>query len=235
MPTGIIPSFGRPGVGSALTSQRGNVNLGGGLSFFVGGGTIEGTKTRDTGNTDSIISLRPGLPMGKITASGFWANSILGVTSGAYTSGGTSLSASAATVTELVRRFGASGTFKLIGPASAAGANVTATVTYSAASGTTITVTDIGANKIAGCFICPEDGSETIRTFIPDGYNLVLPGAAADTDNADVPFPWIPVAGQVKVDNLLFWPSDTTLRTYYRESLSTLSGGKFVFDDQFTA
>lgn len=227
---GIVPNIGRPGIGSALEAQALNVSRDGSLSYFPAGGTIEGTKARDTTNTTSVLTLQAGLLMGKITTGGFWANSIIGVTSGAYTSGGTSLSTSAAAVTELVRRVGASGTFKLIGPATAGGANVTATVTYSAASGTTITITNIGANKIAGCFICPEDGSETIRSFVPDGYGIIIPD-----DSSDVNFPMIPVAGILDSSNLIFWPSDTTLRTYIRDSLSTASGGKFVFSDIYTS
>ena len=229
MATGIVPAIGRPGIGSSITAQRLGVSRDGHLGYFPAGGVIEGTKTRDPGNSaSSVRSLRPGLLMGIITASQYWANSILGVTTGAYTSGGTSLSVSAATVTELVRRFGSSGTFKLKGAATAGGAITTDTVTYSAASGTTITITNIGANRIAGSFIQPEDGSETPRSFIPDGMNLLI-----DEDGNDISFPFIPCSGILDQGDLIDWPSDTTLRTFIRESLSTLSGGKFVFADQF--
>jgi len=231
MSTGIVPSFGRPGVGTAVSAQRRNVSRDGSFSYFPAGGTIEGTKARDPGHSAvDTRTLRPGLLMGKITSGGFWANSIIGVTAGAYTSGGTSLTVSAASAAELVRRVGASGTFNLIGPATAAGANNTTQVTYSAVNtgSGVITITDIGANRIAGCFVCPEDGSQTPRTVIPDGYGEVIP----DTD-ADIPFPLIPVAGCLDVAQVINWPSDTTLKTWVRESLSTLSGGKFVFSDQF--
>lgn len=235
MATGIIPNIGRPGIGSSITVQKLNVARAGSEEFYPAGGTIEGSKTRDPGNSaSSILSLRAGLLMGRITG-GFWANSILGATTGAYTSGGLSLSASAATVTELVRRVGASGTFKLVGPATAGGSNNTTTVTYSAASGTTITISDIGADRISGCLICPSDGSETILSYIPTGYNLLLPGAAADTDNADINFPRIPIAAVIDSANLIDWPSDTTLQAYVRTSLSTASGGKFVFSDIYSS
>lgn len=232
MATGIIPSIGRPGVGSAVTAQRRGVFRDGMFGVFPGGGTVEGTLSRDPDNSaHSVYSLRPGLLMGKITSGGFWAPSVIGVTQSAYTSGGTELTVTAAQAAYLVARVGSSGTFNLIGPASAAGSNNTTQVTYSAVNTTTgaITITNIGANRIAGCFVAPEDGSQTPRTLVPDGHNLLI-----DSDSlGDVSFPRIPVSGIVEVDNVINWPSDTTLKTFVRESLSTLAGGKFVFSDQF--
>lgn len=230
MATGIVPSPGRPGIGSAVSAQRLNVSRSGDLGYFAAGGVIEGTKSRDPGNSDNVLSLRPGLLMGKITSGGYYAPSIIGVTTAAYTSGDTTLTVSAAQAAYLNARVGASGTFKLVGPASAAGSNNTTTVTYSAINTTTgvITVTNIGANRIAGCFVCPSDGSETILTFIPDGYNLLVPD-----DLSDINFPFIPVSGTVQTANIINYPSDTTLITYVQQSLSTLAGGKFVFSSVF--
>lgn len=234
MASGIVPNIGRPGVGTALTAQRRYVFRDGHFDVFPRGGYVEGTKSRDPGNSAySVFSLRPGLMMGKITTGGYWAPAIIGVTTGAYTSGGTELTVSAAQAAYLVARVGSSGTFNLIGPASAAASNNTTQVTYSAVDTATgvITITDIGANRIAGCFVAPEDGSQVPRTVLPDGHNLLI-----DEDVlGDVDFPRIPVAGIVEVDNVIDWPSDTTLKTYVRESMSTLAGGKFVFSDQFEA
>lgn len=237
MATGIIPNIGRPGIGSSISVQKLNVARAGSEEFLPGGGTIEGSKTRDPGNSaSSTLSLRPGLLMGRITASGYWANSIIGATAAAYTSGDLTVTVSAASAAELVRRVGASGTFKLVGPATAGGSNNTTTVTYSSVNTTTgvITVSDIGANRIAGCFVCPSDGSETILSYVPTGYNLPLPGGAADADNADVNFPRIPIAAVIESENLIDWPSDSTLKAYVRTSLSTASGGKFVFTDIYS-
>lgn len=234
MATGIVPNIGRAGIGSAVTAQRRGVFRDGMYGLFPGGGYIEGTKSRDPGNSaHSVYSLRPGLLMGKITSGGYWAPSIIGVTTAAYTSGGTELTVSAAQAAYLVARVGASGTFNLIGPASAAASNNTTQVTYSAVNTTTgvITITDIGANRIAGCFVAPEDGSQTPRTLIPDGHNLLI----EESSLGDVNFSRIPVSGIVEVDNIIDWPSDTTLKTFVRESLSSLAGGKFVFSDQFEA
>jgi len=131
---------------------------------------------------------------------------------------------------ELVRRIGTSGTFHLYGAATAGGALTSTTVTYSAVntSNGQITITDIGANRIAGSLVGPLDGSQVPVTFIPDGYGIVIPD-----DDSDANFPMIPVSGVIDVAQIIDWPSDTTLKTHIRHTLSTLSGGKFVFSDQF--
>jgi len=350
MAAGIVPSFGRPGIGTAQSAQRRNVSRNGGFDFLPGGGTIEGTKARDPGNSDSTSVLRPGLVMGKITSGGYWANSILGLTNGALTTTGTTVTVAAAVVTELVRRVGATGTFKITGPPTAAGTVRTLTATYSAASGTSITITALGVNEVQtvnlvtagtagnlrlivpkpdgtlaltpniawsatdatllasantaldtatgvsggivataiaatdtdlgmvltfsgtgyaglggpttgggwaltevhtmftsntganvvrtttgvdGRFVTlsmiqPTDGSETPLSLIPDGYGLVVPD-----DSADIEFPMIPISGIAETGQIIDYPSDASLKTWLRQSLSTLAGGKWVFSDIF--
>ncbi len=235
MATGIVPVFGRPGIGAPVTSQRLNVSRDGMMGFLPGGGTISGLMTRDPGNAAaSALSLRPGLLMGRLTSIGpvgYWANSIIDVTQAAYTSGGTSLTLSLAGAAELVRRIGTSGTFQLVGPPTSGGSNATFTVTFSAVNLATgvVTVTNIGANVIAGAFVQPLDGSQTILSFIPDGYNCVIP-----PDGTDETFPRIPISCVIDSANLINWPTDTTLQNYVRTSLSTIPGGKFVFSDILT-
>lgn len=228
----IQPLLGRPRIGSERTVTHRVVSRQGFWDFLANGVVVDGTKTRDPGNSaDSTLVIRPGTLMGKVTSGGKYANSVIGVTTGAYTSGGTTLTVSAAQAAELARRVGASGTFKLVGPATAGGSNNTTTVTYSAVntSNGQITITDIGANRIAGCLVCPSDGSETPLTLVPDGYGLVIPD-----DSADVEWPLVPIGGVIDQAQILpAWPSDATLRTYIRTSLSSVSGGKFTFGDQF--
>lgn len=341
--TGITATFGRPGIGTALSAVRRNVSRNGALDFYPAGGTIKGTKARDPGNSDTTLNLRPGLVMGKITSGGYWANSILGLTNGALTGTGTTLTVAAAVVTELVRRVGASGTFKLTGPPTAAGTVRTLTVTYSAASGTSITITALNVNEVQrinfniaatggnvvlkvphpsgdmittttaawnatdatflsnintvldvatgvsggivasaisavdtdlgflltysgtgyaglpqpmaevvtlptssttwnairtvtgvdGRFVTlsvvqPTDGSETPLSIIPDGYGLVIPD-----DSSDIDFAMIPVAGTLDTTQIIDYPSDASLKTWLKNSLSTLAGGKWIFSDVF--
>ena len=101
--------------------------------FFPVGSSIDGSNSADpdnpTGRTDVI---RDGMPMGKITATNKYAPSIIGQVATAYNGSTTLTLMSTAEVAEIVRRIGATGTFKLTGPASAAGTVRTLTVAYSA-------------------------------------------------------------------------------------------------------
>jgi len=201
--------------------------------FLAGGKSIDGVASRDAGNTP-ITVLRPGLLMGKITATGLYAPSVIGVTTNAEAAGSTSIEAAAAVVTELIRRQGTTGTFKLTGPPAANGVVATETVTYSAASGTTITVTAIANAYVAGSMIQPTDGSETPRTFIPDwdGYGLkVVDGDG--TSYASIDFPKFPVAGIVYSAQLLPWPADTSLRAWIVARLNDAFGAQLVFDGYY--
>lgn len=205
------------------------VDLMGGLAQ---GRLINGEKATDSGNTGDITDLRAGLLMGMISATGLWANSIIGVTSAAYTSGGTQLTVSAAQATELVRRIGTSGTFKTVGPPTAAGTVAVTSTTYSAVNTTTgvITVTSLGVDKISGSWVMPTDGSETIRSFMPDGFPT--PVVNSDGTRITVQYPMVPVAGIIESSALINWPSDTSMQTYLKDALNAV--GKYVFSSDFT-
>lgn len=137
-----------PGVTSARTTTPRRVFAGGTAQFLPSSQIIGGTASRDATNTGDVDVLRAGKVMGKITSGGKWAPSILGVTTNAETGATTTIEAAAGVVTELVRRVGATGTFKLTGPPTAAGTVRTLTITYSAASSTNITVTAPGVADV---------------------------------------------------------------------------------------
>ena len=228
----IAPLFGRPGVGAARTAQYGRVfRSAARTEFFPAGGIIDGA-SRDYGNSDNLFLLRPGLLMGRVTATKKWRPSIFGVTQGAYTSGGTSLTLTAAQAVELVRRVGASGTFTLKGAATAGGSLTTTTVTYSAVNTSTgvVTISDIGANRIAGSLVLAADGSETPLTVIPDGY-----GIEVAADSSDVEFMHLPTGGDLDVARILDYPSDATLKQWVKDSLDGNGRGKWTFSDEFAA
>jgi hypothetical protein len=203
-------------------------------TFLAQGKWIDGALSRDPGNGDVTV-LRIGLLMGKVTSSSMYAPAILGVTTGAVAAGATTISAAAAVVTELVRRVGASGTFKLTGPASANGTVVTETVTYSAASSTSITVTATVNAFVAGSLIQPTDGSEQPITMIPDtqAYGIKVTDLTG-TSVAAVDFPKVPISGIVSASQLLpVWPSDTSLRAWISARLNGVEGGQFVMDSRY--
>ena len=137
------------GIGTTQTATPRTVTIGNEL-YLPGGKLVDGSKARDPGNTGDITVLRAGMLMGKITSGGKYAPSVLGVLSGAGTEDDTELTVSAAVATEINRRIGSSGTFKLTGPPSAAGTVRTSTVTYSAVDTGTgaITVTALSADEV---------------------------------------------------------------------------------------
>lgn len=139
---------GPPGIQAAKTASHRTIFLQRSESFLAQGRIIDGSKSRDPGNTGNATVLRAGTVMGKITSGGKYATSVLGATTIALAANGTTVTTSAAVVTELLRRIGASGTFKLTGPPAASGIVQTLTATYSAASGTTITITALGVNEV---------------------------------------------------------------------------------------
>lgn len=228
---GLVP--GMPRVGTRVNAAHRIVfRQGTMVADLAGGKIISGATSRDAGNTGDLDVLRPGKLMGKITSTSEYAPSILGVTTGTHTAGGTTLTVGAATLTELVRRVGASGTFRIIGPPTANGIVAEEAVTYSAAATTTITITAITNDYISGAFIVPDDGSEDILTIIPDGWGVKV----TDVDNStslDVPFSPFPLGGILTSSLIIDWPSDTSLRTWLMGQMARQGAGKFIFDHVF--
>ena len=331
--------FGRPGIGSTTTAQRKGVSRDGMTSYLPGGRTIDGAKTRDPSNTGNTKVLQPGLLMGKVTSSGKYANSILGITDGAYASG-TSITLTLTAAAELYRRVGSTGTFTLTGPPTAAGTVRSRTVTYSGIDTATgvVTITalqatatwtlthtsgtdggyfalkittpdgvsrtstqfawnataasidtalellsNVGTGGVAatgsdggpytltfaaalgavqvevvsdttndggvyeggvvvantvvgvdgrfvdGSFVGDTDGSQAPVTYISEGYGISMP----EDTSGDVEFARVPTGAMIDAAQLINWPSDASLKAWVRTSLSTVSGGKFVFDDQY--
>lgn len=233
----LMDVIGPPGLGTQRTSTPRRVFKASDRGYLPGGMIIDGAKARDAGNTGNVDVLRAGQIMGKVTSGGKAAPSILGVTTNLEPAGSTSIQASAAVVTELVRRIGSSGTFKLTGPPSAGGVVVTETVTFSAASSTNITVTAITNTFIAGSFIQPTDGSETPLSFIDDGFPVIK---VTDIDGASissVDWPRVPIAGVVDSSQLLTgdgaWPTDTSLIAWLVARLNGSGNAQFVFDHAY--
>jgi hypothetical protein len=334
----------RPGVSSRTDASGRVVTLDGRTEYMPGRGVINGTESRDPNNTSFITTLRPGLILAK--ASGKYAPWAIGSTSGALAGDGTSVTLAAAEAVELVRRVGATGTFVLTGPPTAAGTVRQSTITYSAVNTTTgvVTVTAPGTNQVervrfniastggnlqlnvaktdgtfattaniawsatdatylasinsaldtatgvaggivataisatdtdlgftltysgtgyagqawrrAEVIVLPTTSTEamyepvtaavngafvagsvvskatwsTPLTFVPENYGVVVPtdsaGTASDTESL------IPVRAVIQAGQLLPYPSDTALRLWIQQQMSTTQGNKFVFDTQ---
>ncbi len=226
--------LGLPGVRSGRVSTPRSVVIAAGI-FMPGGKIIDGSKARDPLNTGDLDVLRAGMVMGKITSGGKYAPSILGVLAAAYTSVGTtqtSMTVSAATAVEIVRRIGSSGTFKLTGPPTAGATLATTTITFSAVNTTTgvITVTDPNVNHIAGAFIQPTDGSETPLCIVGDGTGIKV--TDIDAANLDVQFPNALIGGFLDASQIVNYPSDSSLLTWLKTTkLNAVC--QFTYDDSF--
>jgi hypothetical protein len=164
--------------------------------LLPGGVLVDGAKSRDPSNADGVDVLQFGLLMGMITESGKYAPSIIGLLTVAYDDDtSTTLTVPTAVAAEIVRRIGPTGTFKLTGPATAAGTVRTITVTYSAVNLTTgvITVTALGTPAVNEVQTVTLAGTLTGGSFLltlegittgPIAYNANLAAIQAALDAA---------------------------------------------------
>ncbi len=161
--------------------------------FLAQGRYLSGDCSRDASNTVNVGVLQPGKILGKITtvvnslgAVGLYAPSIYGLTNLAITSVASTVTlASTAIGTEILRRRGATGTVKITGPPTASGVVRTITVTYSAISTTTMTITPIGANEVqrVDFNIASTGGNVVLKIPKSDGtFVLTTPAAWSATD-----------------------------------------------------
>jgi hypothetical protein len=228
------PIIGMPGVRTGSQAAARVVSRGAGLEAYLAGGkVIDGAKSRDSGNTSFLHILRAGTLMGKVTASGKFAPSIIGVITEAVSATGTTVTVSAAQATELVRRVGATGTLRLVGPPAAAGTVATFTETYSAVNTTTgaITVSGLNADLIAGAFVAADDGTYIPRTLIPDGWGVRVTDYGGTS--VDVPFANFPIGGELISEQLINWPTDTSLQSWIVDQMNFT--GHFVFDHVYNS
>jgi hypothetical protein len=226
---------GKPGVVGNYDSQPREVFYSGRefAQFWAPPVTIDGTNSSNPLNAPYVWLLWAGTPMGRITATGKYANSILGLTAAAAASGATSITTDVNTAAEIVRRIGATGTFKLTGPPAASGAVAVQVVTYSAVNTTTgvITCTALSAAAVSLSLIQPTDGSESIFTLLceVDGLQIV---DQTHTNRVDV-FCGTLLAGggTINTGMIVNYPSDPSLKTYVKSALKATCTGVTFLDD----
>ena len=164
--------IGVPGVRAPVTAYYKRVFYACEISNLPSGRYINGEKSRDVSNTPDVGVLMPGLLMGKETSGGACANWSLGQNTVLY-DGGTSLTVSVAAATEIVRRIGATGSFVMTGPPTAAGVVKQLTITYSAVNTSTgvVTVTASNVNEVQTLTFgaAATGGTMVLRVTKPDG------------------------------------------------------------------
>lgn len=192
---------------------------------------LDGTNSRDTFNAADVTVIEAGMPIGKITATGLYRPTIIGITGASYTSGGTSITVSAAVAAEVARLIANNAgpvNLSYIGPPAAAGVVATTTVAASAASGTTITTTTLGVNLVIGSIIAPADGSAIPLTITDYPYGMpvtLTDGSAVNQFLA----PYIS-GGDIATAMILGYSSmDTSVQAYIKTKLALI--GTFRFSD----
>ena len=181
-----IPNYviGVPGERAPVTAGYRTIFGSAPADYLPGGRWIDGSKTRDPNNYPDTDRIRAGTLMGKVTANSFYANTIIGQNPASY-DGGTTLTIGVRESEEVVRRIGASGTFKLTGPSAAAGTVRTLTITYSSVNTSTgaITVTSPKVNEVQTITFgtAATGGTMILRVPKPDGTTV---DTAAITWNA---------------------------------------------------
>lgn len=176
-----------PGVGAVVTANFKALFTHRSEQFLAQGRYIAPASSRDPSNTTDVGVLQPGLLMGKVTATGYYSPSVYGVTNGALTSAGTTVTlASAAICTEIVRRKGATGTVKITGPPTAAGTVRTLTATYSAISNVSMTISALGVNEVQTMTFGAAASGGSLRLRVPkaDGTFVLTDAITWDTTDA---------------------------------------------------
>jgi hypothetical protein len=226
---------GKPGVVGNYDSQPREVFYSGRqfAQFWAPPVTVDGTNSSNPLNAPYTWLLWAGTAMGRVTATGKYANSIIGLTGAAIASGATSITTDVNTAAEIVRRIGATGTFKLTGPPATAGTVATQVITYSAVNTTTgvITCTASSAAAVSASFIQPTDGSESIITLLceVDGLQIV---DQTHTNRVDV-FCGTLLAGggTINTGMIVNYPADSSLKTFVKTSLRAYCPGVTFLDD----
>lgn len=223
------------GIGTTLTATPRKVMLGY-ERYLPGGGIIDAGLSADPTNSADVRCLQEGMLMGLITATKKWRPAVIGVSTANYTSGATSLTVAAAVATEVARLIadaGASITLYVVGAPTAAGTVVAISTTCSVASGTTLTITDLAANVVAGSYVCPGDGAATIKgilqTPVGTGIKVTDDEGNSTTDKA---LDKLCIGGRIDVSQIVNWPAATlTTLIAWNKAALTVVGATFDYDD----
>ncbi len=197
------------------------------------GVTIDGAGSRDLTNTADNGVLQAGTLLGRVTATGRYAPSVIGLLVALHDTSAatTTLSLPPAVATELNRRVGSSGNLTLIGPVSAAGSANVEMVAFSAVDTTTgdVTITATTNDFAAGSVVAAADGSQTPRVILGDPTGVRVVDASGNNLNAQAVD--VPVAGLVSTGQITHYTSmDSGVQNWVKSQLRAV--GSFVFSDE---
>lgn len=189
--------------------------------YLPGGKYIDGNKSRDTNNGPiDVDRLQAGLLMGKVTATGYYANWSIDQLTVAYASG-TSMTIGTSGATELVRRIGSSGSFVLTGPNATGLAVRQVTVAYSAVNTSTGVITVTAPSTADEIQQISFNGTAT-------GGNIVMNVPKPDGTTQSVTAAW--AAGATFLSNI-----NTAISTAFGSGVWVATGASPSTDLTFTA
>lgn len=194
--------------------------------------TVDGNLTSCPFNAPYIFQILAGTLMGRVTATQKFSNSVLGLTSSAVVSGATTVQTDVNTAAEIVRRIGASGTFKLTGPPVASGTVATQVVTYTAVNTSTgaITCSATSAASVSASLIQPTDGSDAILTMVGDLYGIKVTDQT-NVNRVDVFDPQLLLGGgTINSQMIVNYPTDPSLQAYVKSAIKAFTN-KVTFSD----
>ena len=94
------------------------------------------------------------------------------------------------------------------------------------------TTTGVDGRFESGSVVSQADGSQTPVTFLPDGYPLEVTDGGGSV--AQLEFPHFPIGGIIDPSTFIGYSAmDASLKTYVKNALSSILGGKYVFKDAF--
>jgi len=243
----LAPITGLPGPSSSRTATDRRITNGPWQLLKPGGVTVDGSESRDAGNTGDLDVLRAGMLLGKITATGLYKPAIVGTLTVAHTGdSATTMTVGAATAVE-IDRIASAGKFVLTGPPTAAGTVGQATITYSAVNTTTgvITVSTESTDFIVGSYVggvhaSTVDGSQNPMLIVGDGFGHKV--TDADAASVDTLLGNVLVGGFIDSSQIVNWSSDTSIQKWIMAQLNSAAQapvtaeatqGSFIFDHPY--
>jgi len=236
---------GLPGYKTTQTHTPRDVLLSDVGREYLAGSTlvIDGSQSRDPGNTGNVDVLRPGLLMSKDESSGLYCPTIIDSISTAVAGGATSFTISAGGATEINRRYGGTGAeeFYVFGVVTDLYSDETPAIVAEG-------VAHSAVNTTSGAITC-----NALQNAYPYGF-LVVAGEAVrgnpdlgqltntvilnddvevtddDGNSVDVPFPRVLIAGQINTARIINYPSNVNLANWLKSEL--LDGHDYKFSDE---
>ena len=230
-----------PGVGTTKTAQYRQILWSADdVQFVPGGVVVDGSISRDPGNTNWEQGTAGRALLGQVTSSNKYAPPrsarCLPPTA---TARATQLTVDPATAVELARRIQSAGgsSFNLTGPAATGGTVQTLAVSFSAIDTTTgvVTITPLGSTGLfaAGSLVQPVDGSQTILGILGEPWGLLVTDAENRAINLDVRCGRLVIGGKIDPALLIDYPADPAIRAWLKSQLRANTGGTFIFRDDF--